>query len=126
MATPLPSGIKHAHWGVGIELPAPYAGCVVTDCSETDEAQHQYEYDQQGSVVGDVVYDRHYTFTCTVQVPKEVAHPQSGTVLTIGEKTYTVLNVTTIQNNQSYRKVQLTLERWTNDVTPTDVTAAGS
>lgn len=126
MATPLPSGLKHAHWGVGIELPAPYVGCVVTDYSETDEPQHQYEYDQKGSVVGDTVYDRRRSISCTVQVPKEVEHPQSGTVLTIGDKGYIVINVNVIQNNQSYRKVQLTLERWTNDVTPTDVTASGA
>lgn len=123
MATPLPSGLKHAHWGVGIELPTPYAGCVVTDLSATDEAQHQYEYDQQGSVVGDTVYDHRYSIACTVQVPQTVEHPKSGTVLTIDGKLYIVISVAEIQNNQSYRKVQLSLERWANDVTPTDVTA---
>lgn len=126
MATPNPASPNHAAWGVAETLPSPYANCVITDWSETEEPQHQYEYDQQGAVIGDVVYDRRFALSLTVQVPKTQTHPKTGTTLTINEKVYIVTAVNVIQNNRDYKKVQLSLERWHNDVTPTDGTGSAS
>lgn len=126
MATPNPASPNHAAWGVSETLPSPYTGCVITDWSETEEPQHQYEYDQQGAVIGDVVYDRRFALSLTVQIPKTLTHPKTGTTLTLREKTYIVTAVNVIQNNRDFRKVQLSLERWHNDVTPTDETGSDS
>ncbi len=126
MATPNPSSPVHAAWGVVETLPSPYTGCVVTDCSETEEPQHQYEYDQQGAVIGDTVYDRRFTLSLTVQIPQTQTHPKTGTCLTFRDSSYIVTAVNVLQNNRDYRKVQLSLERWHNDVTPTDETGSAS
>lgn len=83
MATPNPASPNHAAWGVSETLPDPYASCVITDWSETEEPQHQYEYDQQGAVIGDTVYDRRFALSLTVQIPKNQTHPKTGSTLTL-------------------------------------------
>ena len=107
-----PSSINHAAWGVEHNLAAPFDSCVVTDYSENSESQHQYEYDQQGAVAGAVVYDTRVTLTASIQAPKSIELPKVGELLAIDAKQWLLTACDVVQNNQAFRKVSITAERY--------------
>lgn len=102
--------VTHATWGVTDTL-GTVSG-VVTDLSVTTEAQQQPEYNEKGAVIGVVQYDKRLSATATIQVSSSVSAPDVGTAVNIGNQTYYVTSVTTLQNNKDFRKIQLTLEAW--------------
>lgn len=120
MAT-LPQNITHAAWGVDHGLPTPFDTCVVTDYAESREPQQQYEYDQKGAVCGCVKFDTRISISATIQVPKDITLPTEGSTLIVkegegtdGSKVYLITSLTINQTNRDYRKVSLTLERYSN------------
>lgn len=120
----LPSSITHAAWGVEHSLAAPFNTCVVTDYSENTESQHQYEYDQRGAVAGAVVYDKRVTITATIQVPKNISLPAVGALIAIDGKSCLLTSCDVVQNNQAYRKVSITAERYSTDFSNSNVISA--
>lgn len=108
----LPTNLAHASWGVEHGLGAPFDTCVVTDYAENSESQHQFEYDQKGAVAGAVAYDRRTTVTATIQVPKTIALPKAGTLIAIDGEQFLLTACNVVQNNQSFRKVSITAERY--------------
>lgn len=122
---PLPANIQHAAWGVEHALGTPFDTCVVTDYAENAESQHQYEYDQKGAVAGAVAYDRRITVTATIQVPKTITLPEAGTLITIDKKQFLLTSCNVVQNNQSFRKVSITAERYVETFSNNNVIQAG-
>ena len=122
---PLPANIQHAAWGVEHALGTPFDTCVVTDYAENAESQHQYEYDQKGAVAGAAIYDKRITVTATIQVPKTITLPEAGTLITIGEKEFLLTSCNVVQNNQSFRKVSITAERYVETFSNNNVIQAG-
>ena len=104
--------VTHATWGV-TDTVGTVSG-VVTDLSVTTEAQQQPEYNEKGAVIGVVQYDKRLSATATIQVARSVSAPDVGTAVTIGTQTYYVTSATVLQNNKDFRKIQLSLEAWSN------------
>ena len=113
--------VTHATWGVTSTV-GTVSG-VVTDLSVTTEAQQQPEYNEKGAVIGVVQYDKRLSATATIQVSSSVSAPDVGTAVTIGTQTYYVTSATVIQNNKDFRKIQLSLEAWSNCTAVTAATA---
>lgn len=113
--------VTHATWGVTSTVGA--VSGVVTDLSVTTEAQQQPEYNETGAVIGVVQYDKRISATATIQVASSVSAPGVGTAVTIGTQTYYVTSATVIQNNKDFRKIQLSLEAWSNCTAVTTATA---
>lgn len=121
--------VTHATWGVSSTVSA--VSGVVTDLSVTTEAQQQPEYNEKGAVIGVVQYDKRLSATATIQVASSVSAPDVGAAVTIGNQTYYVTSVTTLQNNKDFRKIQLSLEAWSgctavNDGAGTTTNPSGS
>ena len=110
-----------ATWGVTDTVSA--VSGVVTDLSVTTEAQQQPEYNETGAVIGVVQYDKRLSATATIQVASSVSAPDVGTAVTIGSQTYYVTSATVLQNNKDFRKIQLSLEAWSNCTAVTTATA---
>lgn len=113
--------VTHATWGV-TDTVGTVSG-VVTDLSVTTEAQQQPEYNEKGAVIGVVQYDKRLSATATIQVASSVSAPGVGTAVTIGSQTYYVTSATVLQNNKDFRKIQLSLEAWSNCTVVTAATA---
>lgn len=98
-----------ASWGVGTA--SPVTG-VMTDYSDSTEAVDAPEQNEVGQVIGDTVYDKRETVNCTVQVAAGTAKPDVGSQISINSKNYIVKNSTVTENNNSYRKIAVTAERY--------------
>ncbi|MGN0890527.1 MAG: hypothetical protein ACI4W7_02625 [Candidatus Spyradenecus sp.] len=124
MAT-LPANIQHAAWGVEHSLGEPFNTCVVTDYAINTELLHQPEYDQQGAVAGTTCYDTHVTLSATIQVPKGITLPTVGSLISVDDKNFLLLTCEVVQNNQAYRKLSITAERYDNDFDTSNIITAG-
>lgn len=63
-----------------------------------------------GSKIGEVVYDYGFSARATVQVATSVKVPPPTTVVTVGTVQYVVTGGEVAEENQNFRKINLTLE----------------
>lgn len=108
-------------WGISAGNQQTNYG-VVTNFEENAEAQSAYLQNEAGATILTKVYDIKKTVSITLLAKADTTTlPTVGNQLTIGTQKYTVLSVRTIENNQSFKKLALTLEAWTGaPTTPAD------
>lgn len=71
-----------------------------------------------------MVYDKRVTITATIQVPKNISLPAVGALITIDGKSCLLTSCDVVQNNQAYRKVSITAERYSTDFSNSNVISA--
>lgn len=98
-----------ASWGV--TGTAPVTG-VMTDCEYGEESILGPEQNEVGSIINQTKYDIRKTANCTVQVAAGTAAPAAGTQVTIDGKTMYVTSARVVENNTSYRKIQISAEAY--------------
>lgn len=87
-------------------------GGVVTDFELSNDPIMAAEQNEQGSIIQQTQYDSHFTATATIQVKHGVVMPNPGATVTIGGKQYYMTSARLTENNTSYAKFAVTLERY--------------
>lgn len=105
MATTQPT----ASWG--ITGTAPVTG-VMTDCEFGEESVLGPEQNEVGSIINQTKYDVRKTANCTVQVAAGTEAPLTGTAVTINGEAMYVTSARVVENNTSYRKIQISAEAY--------------
>lgn len=98
-----------ASWGVGSEVPVTG---VLTDFDSSEEPVLGPEQNEVGSVINQTKYDVRKTINCTVQVAAATAKPAAGAAFAVEGQTYYVTSSRIVENNTSYRKIQVTAEAY--------------
>lgn len=72
-----------------------------------------------GSKIGESVYDVTYAATATIQCQHGTEVPTATTLISVGNRTYRVVNGEVTESNQDYTKISLNLEASAYNFTPT-------
>lgn len=104
----MPSKEHIAVWGVTSTCDG-IAG-IVTSIRTQSNGLFQPETDYLGAVCRKVLYDAHYQVVAQIVFPENEALPSIGDTVTISGADYIVGNVTLIETNSSYQKMQLIAE----------------
>lgn len=100
-----------ASWGVGVSSPVP-GDNVIVEYSEASEAILGTEQNEEGAVIGQKMYDRHWTATATVQAAAGVEPPAIGSQVTANGEAWYVKSAEVVESNTNYRRIRMTLERY--------------
>lgn len=109
------TGNLRASWGVQsnhASAPSGVSDGVVTDWGESNDPVAAPLQDEKGADIGHTVYDKHRTITMSVTCKAGTELPDVGALFTVGGVQGYVTSCSLTENNQSYMKFSVTIERW--------------
>lgn len=108
------TGNLRASWGVQANHASAPSGVqgVVTDWSESNDPVSAPLQDETGADIGHTVYDKHRTITMSVTCKAGSSLPDVGSLFEVGGVQGYVQSCSVAENNQSYIKFNVTVERW--------------
>lgn len=113
-----------ASWGVTAAAPSGVTG-VLTHFESDAEGILAPQYNELGQVIQQVHYDRHATMSCTVEVAADVEPPKTGSVVTVNGTQYYVTRARIVEDNRSYRHIEISGETYANCNAVTEKVNAG-
>lgn len=85
---------------------------IVTDIDSGSEPVLAPEYNELGQVVKQTHYDTVTTATATIEVAAGTNPPAAGAQITINGVTGYVKSARVVESNQAYRKISVTVEKY--------------
>lgn len=102
-----------AKWGARQISGASTYG-VVTSFEKISDMMSQNETNENGAVCRVVIYDERTRIVFTVMASEATEKPEPGTQMSIDGKACWVQHSEVIEQNQAYKKIRVTAERYKN------------
>ena len=102
-----------AKWGLRHVIGASSFG-VITSLEKISDLMVQTETDESGAVCRAVPYDNRERIVFTVMASESTDKPEPGTQMSIDGKACWVQHSEVIEQNQAYKKIRVTAERYKN------------
>ena len=101
-----------ASWGVTGSVTG--VSGIITSIEDGTEYIMAPEHNEIGQVVKQTKYDTQYSATFTVEVAAGTNIPAANSTVTVNSRTMYVKNARKLEDNNSYRRIQITAEAYEN------------